>query len=265
MTHFFGRRPDSPDPRDKRFSAAHPEAMMLSGVPASVDLRSMLPPCVDQGEYSSCGPTSAAAFLHTMFPGTEAFSRFQIYHGVRVIEKTGDDDAGVETRDLFKVMQLTGAAPERLWPYDQKNFAPEPPQPVFDAAEKYTISSYSRLVAESSFIRCLAMRQTFILGFSVLSSFDTDQLARTGVMPMPKSADRELSGHDVLVVGYDLHFKNSAAFKASGLDPALVSDKALLIRNSWGIEWGWQKGHFWMPIDYATNPRTGGDAWTGKL
>jgi C1A family cysteine protease len=68
----------------------------------------------------------------------------------------------------------------------------------------------------------------------------------------------------MLVVGYDLKFRSSAAFKRSGVDPTLVSDHALLVRNSWGADWGLQ-GHLWMPLSYAVNPSTGGDAWTGRL
>lgn len=262
--HLFGRRPDRPDARDKRFGAENPRAARIA-VPQSTDLRSRMPETWDQGEFQSCGPTSASAFLHALYPRVPAFSRMQIYYDVRTIEKTGSEDIGVEVRSLFKVMQITGAATEKKWPYDKDHFAPEPDDPVYDDASAYTIGSYSRLVAESSFLRCLAMGLPFVLGFMVLDSFDTNQLADSGVMPMPKSADRELSGHAVLAVGYDLNFKKSKALKDSGLDPALVSDRALLLRNSWGTDWGCDRGHFWMPLDYATNPRTGGDAWTGKL
>lgn len=202
--------------------------------------------------------------MRVLYPDAPALSRFQIYHDVRVIEHSGDEDAGVEIRDLFKAIMFGGVAPEDLWPYDDAHFLPGPPDSVYAAAEKYTISSYSRLVAESSYLQCLAMGKPIILGFDVLESFDSEELAKTGVMPIPTDRE-ELSGHAVLCVGYDLDFKNSKAFKASGIDATRVSDKALLIRNSWGTAWGWEGGHFWMPINYATNPSTGGDAWTGTL
>lgn len=261
----MGRRPDTSDDRDRHFMAAHPEASRVA-LPPSVDLRKKMPPCWDQGDLSSCGPNMGAALMCYLFPNVKAFSRLQIYHDVRVIEKTGAEDAGVETRDVFKALTERGAAPEVFWPYDISKFAQAPPPDVYAAASAYKLSRYSRLVSGSNYLQCLASGFPFGLGITLHESFDDEQTNRTGIMRMPQKHDPEIGGHDVLCVGYVLNFKSDPLFTSSGVDPALVSDEMLMIRNSWGTDWSRQyRGHFFMPLQYALDNVDGNDAWTGRI
>jgi C1A family cysteine protease len=263
--HYLGRKPDSADPRDHRFMQIHGPSSPIA-LPPAVDLRAKLPPAFDQGNLGSCGANSGDGLMCFLFPeiAKTGFSRLKLYYDVRTIENTVAEDAGVETRDVLKVLADTGAAPETMWPYDVNLFATAPPADAQGAAAKYKLQSYSRLIADQEFLTCLAQGFPFLLGIECYSSIDSDALAKSGVMAMPDVKNEQIvGGHDVLVVGYDLNFKASADFKKSGVDPALVSDQALLIRNSWGADWG-LKGHFWMPLPYASNPSTGGDAWTGR-
>jgi C1A family cysteine protease len=261
----LGRKPDRPDARDLRYSAVH-RAELAQARRSFVDLSDRLPPVVDQGALGSCGPTSIAALMSFLYPEqSEPFSRLQMYWNVRVIEGTTEEDAGVETRTLFRVAQLTGMAPEKLWPYesDGSRYLEEPTEEVFNAAGAFTIDTYSRLVAASSYLACLNSNFPIVLGFIVPESLDGDDIARHGVMAMPAAGENYVGGHVVVAVGYDTNFKSSDVFKKSGVDPARMSDVAIKIRNSWGPSWG-LKGHFWMPLPFATNPSTGGDAWTAR-
>jgi C1A family cysteine protease len=238
---------------------------MAIQLPKQVDLRNKLPACFDQGSEGSCGPNSASGLMCFFHPDVQGFSRQQIYYGVRQIENDIGEDNGVETDDLFKVLQATGAAPESLWPYTQANLFTAPSATVLEAAAKYKIAKFSQLVAETDFLNCLAEGFPFILGFEVYESFEDSQIASTGVMAYPQPNEQLLGGHDVLVVGYDTDFKTNPIFLQSGIPSTRVSNTALLIRNSWGTSWGCYDGHFWMPIDYAANAVTGGDAWTGRI
>jgi hypothetical protein len=199
-----------------------------------------------------------------LYPTVQAFSRLQIYYGVRVLEGDVGQDAGVETRDVLRVLQMTGAAPETLWPFDPRKLFTEPTAGVYAAAEDYTVATYSRLLSADDYLACLAHGFPFLLGFTVFESLDGEQVERTGVMPFPRSGERQLGGHDVLAVGYDTNFHENPDFLKSGLDPTQVSNRALLIRNSWGTAWG-LNGHFWMPLEFAADETLGGDAWTARL
>lgn len=69
-------------------------------------------------------------------------------------------------------------------------------------------------------------------GFSVHDGFESQKMAKIGVLEMPAKGERMQGGHAVMAVGYD--------------------DKAerLIVRNSLGEDWG-QKGYFTMPYAYV--------------
>lgn len=108
-----------------------------------------------------------------------------------------------------------------------------------------TISSYHRLrVNLKSIKECLAEGFPFVFGFAVYESFVSNKVAETGIMPMPNiRKERMLGGHAVMGVGYD------------------DTKKMVLVRNSWGKEWG-ENGYFWMPYDFISNPGHCQDFWT---
>lgn len=266
LQHGLGRKDDSADSRDVRYGATR-ESAQLYNIPAYVDLRHGLPAVYDQGMTNSCGAQAGAALMAHLFPEVEAgFSVNQIYYSVRVLEGDADKDDGVETRDVMKVLKDVGAAPSGTWPFSEADVLAPVPDEVITQAASYRIGSYARLNGANDFLRCLASGHPFVMGFMVPQSLDENDIARTGIMPTPDLArDPIVGGHDVLVVGYDTTFKHAPFFKNSGIDPSRVDDTMLLVRNSWGADWSRKfRGHFWMPLSYAVNRSTGGDAWTGR-
>jgi C1A family cysteine protease len=93
---------------------------------------------------------------------------------------------------------------------------------------------------------CLAAGFPFVFGFSVYESFETQAVAKTGVVPMPDKKEKMLGGHAVMAVGYD------------------DSEGRFIVRNSWGPKWG-QGGFFTMPYDYLVNQDLAADFWTIRL
>jgi C1A family cysteine protease len=71
----------------------------------------------------------------------------------------------------------------------------------------------------------------------------SDQVAKTGIVPMPSANDQVEGGHAVMALGYDdVH-------------------QWYIVRNSWGSGWG-DKGYFYMPYAYMTNNNLCADFWT---
>jgi len=62
---------------------------------------------------------------------------------------------------------------------------------------------------------CMAAGFPFVFGFTVYESFESAEVAKTGIVPMPGPAERTLGGHAVCAVGYD------------------DKGKRFLVRNSW--------------------------------
>ena len=79
-------------------------------------------------------------------------------------------------------------------------------------------------------------------GFDVYSSFESEEVAATGIVPMPTDSDTCVGGHAVCAVGYD------------------DSKGVMIVRNSWGLSWG-MKGYFTLPYAYISNPNLASDFW----
>lgn len=273
----YGWIPSLPDQRDQLYTAPAPvrPGMLL---PEKTDLRAGCPPIYDQGQLGSCTANAIAAAFdferkHQDLPFLHP-SRLFIYYNERALQGTTASDSGATIRDGMKVINTDGVCPESEWPYTP--FAPEsnnsasvlmwearPWPKCYATALKDKCLNYSTLTifgqstsAIHNFVpalnatiqlrQCLASGRPFVFGFTVYESFESDQVAKTGIVPLPAPTEAVLGGHAVLCVGYN--------------------DKAqyFLCRNSWGTAWG-QQGYFEMPYAYLTDPNRAADFWTIEL
>lgn len=244
----LGWLPDLPDQRDVMYAAP---MMVMQKLPTAVDLRNQCPPVYNQGALGSCtanGLAGAYEFDLKKQKKTDYMpSRLFIYYNERVLINTVNSDSGAYIRDGIKTMNKEGVCPESLWPYDISKFTVKPPKKDYDEAKKCQIKSYQRLINSLSQLKgCLAEGFPFVFGFTVYDSFMTNEVAKTGIMPMPKTGEHTRGGHAVMAVGYD------------------DSKNAFIIRNSWGTNWG-IKGYFYMPYAYISNPNLCDDFWTIRL
>jgi C1A family cysteine protease len=236
----YGWKPSLPDPRD------HVADTTTLPVLPEVDPRKAMSKPYDQGQLGSCTGNAVAAAveydaaLSGLKFGTP--SRLFIYYGEREIEGTVGEDAGAYGRDGFKLAHKVGVPPEEVWPYDVARFKDKPPVEAYAQAAGHKILSY-RAVPRGikSFKRVLSNRQTIAFGFSVFESFESDEVARTGVMPEPGDGERMLGGHEVLLIGYLRETPGHA-----------------LCRNSWGTGWG-MGGYFLMPWPVLLDTNLSGD------
>ena len=241
----FGWNPDLPDQRDFMYAAPAP---FQANIPPFFDLTSKCPPVYDQGQLGSCTANAIAGAIEfdQMKQGITAFmpSRLFIYYNERVIEGTVSTDSGAQIRDGIKTVAAQGVPPETDWPYNIAKFSQKPPVKAYNDAKPNIILLYQRLVQNLNSLKgCLASGYPFVFGFTAYESLESQQVAKTGILPMPASGEQVVGGHAVLAVGYD------------------DKNQQFIVRNSWAATWG-QKGYFRMPYAYLTSSSLASDLWT---
>jgi C1A family cysteine protease len=243
VKHSFGWMPDLPDHRDYLFSAVRRAPVTL---PPAVDLRPGCPPVEDQGALGSCTGNAIVGALEYLelkdkLPQVD-LSRLFVYYNERVMEHTVKSDAGAQIRDGIKSVAKQGVCSEAKWPYVISKFTVKPTAACYKEALKHRIVEYHRLITLDDMRSCLAEGYPFVFGFTVYESFESQAVAKTGTVPMPRKSERVLGGHAVLAVGYN------------------DRQKRFIVRNSWGTGWG-KQGYFTMPYAYLANPDLASDFW----
>ena len=255
---------DLPDPRD--YSPDHPEIKRIldklptssRDLPRQIDLRS---DC--EGEYftpprhqKSLNSSTAFACLalieyfkrkiegHT-FNGSALF----VYQMTRKLSEL-EGNAGIGIRSTLKAIRRYGVPPEEMYPYK-------------DCAKSLLANDISLLgfhlhdltyfrldTPNSSGQKTLDLVRSYlaagipiVFGFSVPHSLTGDE-----IVPYRPKFDAYRGGQSVIAVGYDDH-------RLPG------KQGALLIRSSWGTEWGKGSGHGWLPYSYVRS-RLARDFWT---
>jgi C1A family cysteine protease len=247
-TRGYGWIPDTPDARDLKYFAPKPVVFYL---PPKVDLRTELPPVYDQGSAGSCTAQSVCAAFHFCQMKARLFnfapSRLFTYYTTRDIEGTTQEDSGAMIRSAIKSLNKFGACPESIWPYDLAKLTHKPTVTCYDTASRHTAVSYKQVSQTLDQLKgCLAEGYPFAFGMIVHASFEGEEVANTGVVKMPSSSEQPVSGHAVLVVGYD------------------DVTQRFLVRNSWGTDWG-MAGYFTLPYAFILNPDLATDFWTIRL
>ncbi len=245
----FGWIPDLPDARDHLYSAPR---RTLEALPPAADLRAVCPPVLDQGALGSCTANAIASAhrfdqLKQGAPDPFAPSRLFIYYNERAMEHTVAQDAGAMIRDGIKSIAKQGVCPEPEWPYVIGKFARKPTAPCFKAALDHQAIAYQRLLQNLTQMKgCLASGYPFVFGFTVYESFESEQVASSGKVPLPSPGEAAVGGHAVLAVGYS------------------DTTQRFLVMNSWGTAWG-RGGFFTIPYAYLADADLAADFWTVRV
>lgn len=248
QSYRFNIRADRGDKNDLVYRP--PQGLILPEYACNKQWRA---PIRDQGTEGACSAFTARGAMAYMrgrkgHPYVE-FSPQYFYHNELIVEnKTAKYDTGVSIRTIPKTLEKYGICEETLWPYDKKTFSDPTTQAVVDNALKYRAYKYLRVTSLYDLRYAIAVDKFCVMiGVSVYDSILSDEVAKTGMIPLPTKGDKLSGGHALLVDTYD--FRN-----------ALFHGPIFSGPNSWGADWG-DRGAFHMPVEFIQDSDCLNDIW----
>lgn len=242
----YGWKPSLRELADVKYSIGKPVP-----IPSEVELRPDFPSVYNQLLTSSCtGNMGAGIYQYGLKQaGLPDFmpSRLEIYYNARMNEGSTNRDSGAEIKDVLKGMNKLGVCSEKTWSFNNP-VTKKPSDAAYLEAKSNIIHNYATLNNTNldELRHCLAHKFPIGFGFTVYSSFETEEVAKSGTVLFPTDSEWVVGGHAVILVGYN--------------------DKLQIfyVRNSWGADWG-DEGYFTMPYKYVCNPSLAADFWMLRL
>lgn len=202
------------------------------------DLTALFPPIYDQGALGSCSSNATMACMafeaKRLDPSfDEPLSRLFHYYNERMIMNTINEDSGSTLRVAVKSAWTYGASSEFLCPYVISKFKERPSQEAYDKARYRMVIEYKRVIPTiDQMIGSIQAGVPFIFGIDVYESFMSDEVAKTGMVPMPKPGEKLLGGHAICACFVD------------------TDAKLFKFRNSWGAWGADNSGYGYLSFDY---------------
>jgi C1A family cysteine protease len=257
-----GWQPDLPDHRD--YLVSHDAVQDLlrrlkppstaAAAPFQVDWREYCPPVQDQGSL----PTSCVHACVALVQYFERRSTGRLLRPSRLFIHSNAErllgqppDHSVSLRAVLKALVCFGGPPEEYWPYNPDALAERPLPFTYGFTGPFSKIRFLRVDArQHDGEQILEETKSFLAaGFPCVLGFPVSTgVSQEAEIPFPAVFDGIRTGTAALAVGYDDNAR-------------VLSDRgALLIRNSWGTDWG-DRGYGWLPYRYLRE-RLALDVWT---
>ena len=215
-------------------------------LPESVDLRSMFTRVYDQGELGSCTANALCSVFEfeTLDEKVDVGfkpSRLFVYYNERKLEGNINEDSGATLSTGIKSLIKYGVCSEGLCPYKIENFTRRPSVRAYNDAKQHKVVVATNIDQDIATMKAsLYNKNPFVVGIAVYESFESQEVAKTGIIPMPKQGEKMLGGHAICICGYN--------------------ETHWIAKNSWGPNWG-DKGYFYLPLIYLVDSNLSTDLW----
>lgn len=225
--------------KDKKDSRDYSIGSIGIDLPKEINLKEYVVEVKSQGTQNSCVAFAICSAIELQLqlenpqrtiPLSE---RYSYYYG-RKASNLFPSDKGMYPREAIKAAKKQGISIEILCKYDNRDMNKEPSMIAKSIAHIYSelIVQYYRVFSSTG------IKEQLTIGKPVLISvplYDYWINNRTGNIRLPKTTDKKIGYHAVLVIGY--------------------FDNYFMCLNSYGKNWG-DKGFFNIPMNYK---RT--DSW----
>ena len=215
--------------------------------PDVIDLRDVLPPTGDQGRRGTCVAFALTA-LHTaaIASNDERLALSEEYLFWAAKKRDGHPGDGTTYPAAVRGLFEDGQCQAEHWPYDDATSHNEsgysPSATATADAQSRTADGLNHAVAVDEVREALAGGSPIAIAIPVWPDFDAAD--GKGVASLPPNIDQLSLEHAVVIAGHDR------------------TQSAVLIRNSWGGEWG-DDGYAWFEDHILDAARPLG-AWTLK-
>jgi C1A family cysteine protease len=247
MTHRYNRHEPPKLPLSKMLTK-------VATVPPVADLRKYCGPVKNQGNEGSCtGHAFSESFewiyrayagywLPKGIPPNPLFSPQYFYERELIMDGDFPNDNGSDGETACNVATQYGCCRLVLDPYIDGQII-EPTAAQDADARQFMMGAYHGLTGSKVALSVLGdpVPWPVQMGFTVYASFESDEVANTGIYNPNTSTESVLGGHEVMLCGFDV-----------GTTPTLrpaACPPAALVMNSWGLDWGWEgSGFFWAVL-----------------
>lgn len=215
-------------------------------LPTKIDLRYKMSPVNDQLQLGSCSAHAIAAAVECDISGFVG-SRLFLYYNEKYIENEVSKDTGALLSDGITALVRYGICEEKYYPYSVENFKYQPSKEAYENGLLRRAVTVKKLQNDMNiFKNCLVSGYPFVISIYIFTSFETKEVAKSGIISMPKAGEENLGGHAILICGYD---------------DAL---QCWIGKNSWGDKWG-DKGYFYLPYVYLLDSSLSSEGWSITL